>query len=294
MARKRMIDPNIWESEDFSKLSTLAKLVFIGMFSNADDEGRGKAKPVYLKSKIFPYNEEIRIIDIDKTLSEISSYMSVTFYSCNENEYYVFDNWAKWQKIDRPTTSIIPALDDNSTIIRRILDESSTNVQRGLASNRKEEKRREKEEEEKGKEEAEEDCKSKINAQEVFNAYNNICTDNPSARALTDSRRNKINTRLKENIFRDNYNQIFEIVSKTDFLKGKNESNWKADLDWLIENDTNYVKVLEGKYATSKKAETKKTTGNPFKDLLAKEVANEQNGNYTDFNIVESSISNDV
>ena len=290
MARKRMIDPNIWESEDFSKLSTLAKLVFIGMFSNADDEGRGKAKPVYLKSKIFPYNEEIRIIDIDKTLSEISSYMSVTFYSCNENEYYVFDNWAKWQKIDRPTISIIPALDDDSMIIRRVFDESSTNVRRALVPNIKEKKRIE----DKGNiREGEEDVViPKTDALEIFKAYNNICKDNPEAKILTDSRRVKINARLKEVVFRDNYKKIFEIVSQTDFLKGVNDRQWKADFDWLIENDKNYVKVLEGKYAT--KTTAKKTTGNPFADLLAKEVANEQNGDYTDFNIVESSISNDV
>ena len=42
-----MIDPNIWQSEDFSKLSTLGKLVFIGLFSLADDEGRGRSNPVY-------------------------------------------------------------------------------------------------------------------------------------------------------------------------------------------------------------------------------------------------------
>ena len=53
MARKRMIDPNIWESEDFSKLSVLARLVFIGIFSNADDDGRGRGKSAYLKSIIF-------------------------------------------------------------------------------------------------------------------------------------------------------------------------------------------------------------------------------------------------
>ena len=41
MARKRMIDPAIWQSQDFSRLSMLAKLVFIGLFSYADDEGRG-------------------------------------------------------------------------------------------------------------------------------------------------------------------------------------------------------------------------------------------------------------
>ena len=29
MARKRMIDPGIWQSEDYGKLSNLAKVVFI-------------------------------------------------------------------------------------------------------------------------------------------------------------------------------------------------------------------------------------------------------------------------
>jgi|GEM_PF-1769645 len=109
MARKRMIDPNIWQSEDFNSLSILARLVFIGMFSNADDEGRGRAKPVYLKSVIFPYDENIRVVDVEKTLSEISSKMSVTLYSHNENEYYQLDNWQKWQTINRPQESNIPA-----------------------------------------------------------------------------------------------------------------------------------------------------------------------------------------
>ena len=43
MARRRMIDPNFWESEDVSRLSLFARLLFIGMISNADDEGRGRA-----------------------------------------------------------------------------------------------------------------------------------------------------------------------------------------------------------------------------------------------------------
>lgn len=140
-----MIDPNIWASEDFSKLSTLAKVVFIGMFSNADDEGRGKAKAVYLKSILFPYDEGIRVIDIDKTLSEIGSNMSVTFYTHNGNEYYVFDNWHKWQKVDKPTPSMIPEVDNDSTIIRRGLGEHSPNAPRKLAPNRIEQNRIEKE-----------------------------------------------------------------------------------------------------------------------------------------------------
>lgn len=138
MARKRMIDPNIWQSEDFSALSTLAKVVFIGLFSNADDEGRGRAKAAYIKSILFPYDEEMRVGDIDKTLSEIASKMSITFYTDNENQYYSLDNWSKWQKIDRPTASTLPPLQDSSTIIRRVLDEPSTSPRQLLDPNRKE------------------------------------------------------------------------------------------------------------------------------------------------------------
>ena len=55
----------------------------------ADDEGRGRCNPVYLKSTLFPYEENIRSADIDKTLSEISSNMSVIFYSHNEKVYSI-------------------------------------------------------------------------------------------------------------------------------------------------------------------------------------------------------------
>ena len=150
MARKRMIDPGIWQSEDFSKLSTLAKLVFIGLFSNADDEGRGRAKAAYIKSILFPYDEGMRVIDVDKTLSEIASNMSVTFYLHDDNEYYSLDKWSKWQRVDKPSDSVLPKLDENSMIIRRAFQEHSENVPGSFPPNRKEEK--EKGKEEKGKE----------------------------------------------------------------------------------------------------------------------------------------------
>lgn len=145
MARRRMIDPNIWHSEDFSKLSMFARLVFIGMFSNADDEGRGRAKPVYLKSVIFPYDEDVRVADIDKTLLEIGSKMSVTFYQHDGNAYYSFDNWQKWQRVDKPQESKIPApesVENHSGVIPESVENHS-----GLKE------RKGKEKKEKGKEE---------------------------------------------------------------------------------------------------------------------------------------------
>ena len=144
MARKRMISPDIWQSEDFSKLSILAKIVFIGMFSNADDEGRGRGKAVYLKSIIFPYDEDIRVADVDKTLSEISSNMSVIFYSHNENIYYELTNWNIWQKVEKPQASKIPAFEENNESFRLLFGEQSGN-NRGRVSPNKNKKRIEQE-----------------------------------------------------------------------------------------------------------------------------------------------------
>lgn len=125
MPRKRMIDPNIWESEDFATLSVLGKLLFIGLFSLADDEGRGKANPIYLRSKLFPYEaDKVRTTDVENALSEIARSMSVVFYAHNDSKYYALTNWDKWQKIEKPSPSNIPAPTDSDTIRGTFADES--------------------------------------------------------------------------------------------------------------------------------------------------------------------------
>lgn len=169
MARKRMIDPNIWQSEDFSKLSTLAKLVFIGMFSNADDEGRGRANPVYLKSILFPYDDGMRVIDIEKSLSEISAYLSVTLYDHDGNKYYQLENWGKWQRVEKAQPSQFPAPKDNSATNRRLIDDQSSNVRGTVPPNRIEENRKEEKEKESVKEK--DAAASTLSAQKKYGEY---------------------------------------------------------------------------------------------------------------------------
>lgn len=154
MARKRMISPEIWESQDFSQLSDLAKIVFISLFSHADDAGRGRADPTYIKSSTFPYDEGRRVADIKSALSEIARSMSVQFYSVNGIEFYFMTSWERWQKIDKPSKSKLPPppsvgvggdipncekFDEDSTNIRRTFDEASSTNRReenGIERNR--------------------------------------------------------------------------------------------------------------------------------------------------------------
>ena len=70
----------------------------------------------------------------------------------------------------------------------------------------------------------------------------------PKIKKVTKQRRNKIISRLKD-IGYENLIKALETASKSEFLTGNTKSNWKADFDWFIENDTNCIKVLEGKYS---------------------------------------------
>lgn len=139
MARRRMIDPNFWQSEDISRLSPFARLLFIGMISNADDEGRGRANINYLKSTIFPY-DDIRVAEVDKALSEISHNTSVVVYEVAHSRYYAFTNWKKWQRVDKPQDSIIPPVPDNSKNDSGIIPESFSTDSVLKEKKRKEEK----------------------------------------------------------------------------------------------------------------------------------------------------------
>lgn len=51
-------------------------------------------------------------------------------------------------------------------------------------------------------------------------------------------------------------------VAASPFLNGENDRGWKCSFDWLMENDTNWVRAYEGYYD---KAKTK--NGNTINDL---------------------------
>ena len=140
MARRRMIDPNIWASEDMGKLTLRQRLIVIGLFSNADDYGKGKAKPAYVRSTIFPY-DDIPLHDIIDDLETIRAVVSIDLYEVEGNSYYKFIHWDKWQTVQKPQKSIIPESVQNDSLL----------IPYQLSPKGKEEKGKE----EKGKEEKE-------------------------------------------------------------------------------------------------------------------------------------------
>lgn len=64
---------------------------------------------------------------------------------------------------------------------------------------------------------------------------------------LTDNRKEKLKTRLAEFKPADIKLAIYK-VSQSDFCKGQNQRGWMATFDWLIKNQTNLAKAIEGNY----------------------------------------------
>ena len=130
MARKRMIDPSLWADSKFAKLSPNAKVMFIGIFCNADDEGRLPGESAYLSSVIFPF-EGFTVEKAKKIRDEVLSLMkSVVLYEVDGCEYIQLKKWHDYQVINKPTQSKYPPLRE---------DYRSTTV--GLPPNRIEENR---------------------------------------------------------------------------------------------------------------------------------------------------------
>lgn len=163
-----MIDPNIWTSEDVSKLDMIERLLLIGMFSNADDFGKGRANPIYLRSTIFPY-DDIPVEVIQKGLDKISKMINIVFYEVDGSKYYKFTHWDTWQTVQKPQESRIPdpidlVKNENEIILEQVENDSGM-IQESVENDSGLKEKKRKEEEEKGKEDEEENESAATNEQ---------------------------------------------------------------------------------------------------------------------------------
>jgi hypothetical protein len=85
---------------------------------------------------------------------------------------------------------------------------------------------------------------------EKWNKFAEIRPVFSALREISAKRRDKLKKRFNSKSFKDSFEslEIFKAIDKQPFLKGENDRGWKLGFDWLIENDTNYLKVLELKY----------------------------------------------
>ncbi len=81
-----------------------------------------------------------------------------------------------------------------------------------------------------------------------FCLWNRAAVLLPKARELNATRRRKIRARLRDRTISE-WGEIFQRMNASPFLRGEiGAGTFRADFDWIIANEGNAVKVLEGRY----------------------------------------------
>jgi uncharacterized protein YlbG (UPF0298 family) len=114
MARIRTIKPSFFKNEDLAELQFTVRLFYIGLWTQADREGKLEYRPKRLKSEIFPYDN----INVDDMLDRLQSAGFINRYEVGELKVIAITNFLKHQCPNvREPKSDIPDEYDTSTIL---------------------------------------------------------------------------------------------------------------------------------------------------------------------------------
>lgn len=95
---KRQIDDTLFRSPQFGQLDCTAKLLYIGMITSADDQGRLLADFSYLRSLIFPF-DQISVDVIEAAFNSLVSAGYIHFYEANGMPLAQIPHWWGMQSL---------------------------------------------------------------------------------------------------------------------------------------------------------------------------------------------------
>src|SRR6185437_7057594 len=127
MARYRTIKPEFWDDVKLAKLSRDVRLLYIGTWNFSDDLGVIQADPLYIKSKVFPY-DQIQIQQFKSWLTDLERNGFINLFTYNNVEFYYLPKFSRHQVINRPNFNAVcisKSVLDN--LLEQFTDESLNN-----------------------------------------------------------------------------------------------------------------------------------------------------------------------
>lgn len=108
MARIRSLKPTFWGDETVSEWSRDARLLFLGLISMADDEGRFLASFPAIVGFVFPNDPDVTPVKLRKWLAELTAKEQVILYNGGKVKYGAIRKFRKHQRISHPQPSTLP------------------------------------------------------------------------------------------------------------------------------------------------------------------------------------------
>lgn len=104
----RSIKADLCDDELLGSCTRDARLLFVGLITRVDDHGRFRASPALVRSRVFPYDDDVTLEYVASLLVELASRGRVLLYDVDGQQYGVLTNWARHQRIDNAARSELP------------------------------------------------------------------------------------------------------------------------------------------------------------------------------------------
>lgn len=231
---KRFTDTKKWKNQWFRELSTKAKLTWIYLCDECESHGVCKIDWGMAKFQLgFDINKELLIDWFGDKIHIISDdkILIVQFFEFQYGESK--DTWSAKVEARKKLENLGFTIINNKLQVPFISNQTQsphsppTSLIRGIGivkGNSLEEK-------------------------EILDFWNNQ-KELPKLTKLTESRKTKLNLRLKE-MGLDKLKQSIICLTKSKFHLGENSTKWKADFDWFFKNEENPLKLLEKSVKTN-------------------------------------------
>lgn len=241
MARARNIKPSYFKHEDLAECGIEAHFLFAGLWCLADREGRLKDKPRTIQNEVLPFYD----VDVDALLHLLASHPK------NEKEKFIIRyevDGVKYIQITKfyehqnphvkeaestipPYVGLLPEKHQKSTGLlpeKHQKSRADSLIPDSLIP----------------------DSDDKVPYQKIADTWNEKCGDNyPRVTNMGKTRREHLRARWEQfGGSLETFEKLFGMVNDSVFLQGQNNRNWKANFDWVIKNEDNPIKVLEGNY----------------------------------------------
>lgn len=107
----RIIKESAFTSDKVAQLTDFEFRLWVGLITQADDAGRGDARPAIIKGRIFALRDRTTQKDIDNALNALAAHGCITLYKVNGKPYYEFPHWTAHQRV-RNALSKYPGSDE--------------------------------------------------------------------------------------------------------------------------------------------------------------------------------------
>ena len=269
MTKRRMIHDCLWKSEGLAELTIRQRLLWVGLITTSDDQGRGKAHPHLIRSMIFPF-DTISPTEIQDDLQAIADEEMIIVYTAKKKAYYQIVNWWEYQQPQWAYPSEYPAPDGWTDRLRyrkdgHVLTEnwkpdegkkqteplpkalpkdlpntdtlsdsqahsSSISISSSISN-------------------SDSNKHEKINTlfTDIKTAWGVLFADKPQPRSLSEKHRRNLNARADDSYFMEHWYEALERASRVRALHSKEKAGW-FDFWWVIANDEHIESLYNGKY----------------------------------------------